>query len=260
MNESNTNRRVVHFTFSTEAKRFLDQGIANGDVHGECLLDEGMWDVGPLRDRTDSRLVAWCVEHFGSAYDNRTPAHIYDLDPTNLTSVAWFHPRYSTEYANFLHWVANFRPEQLFIAHPDGLSAVSDPRDTSPLTDLMSAAFARGSISPQAYVAEWRSLEKENGDFRLFNTSGQLQTFSSSHFVDQLLSLVVSSWEPAGAVVARALESLWQTHCGDPGDRFFFRSIERLRAAGMIETRTSGSAHSLEIRRIGSQASSSESI
>jgi hypothetical protein len=246
------NHHVVHLTFSKPAKRFLDRGIANGHVRGRCLLDDGIWDIGPLQDRTDSRLKAWSLEHIGVECHDQFPPEIDKRKEGDVAIIAWFHPNSSTEYANFLHWVDKHRPKQLFIAHPDGLSGVSDPDHTSILPHLLTAAHARGNVVIQPLVTKWDSLKRENGDFRLFNASGQLQTFSSSYFKDRLVNIVECHWKSTAEVVAEALQALWLDKHGVPGDRFFFHSIEILSVEGTLETRRNNATNRMEVRRMAS--------
>ncbi|WP_321788121.1 DUF3658 domain-containing protein [Burkholderia pyrrocinia] len=248
MSSETNHAKVLHTTFSEAAFDAVSSAVASKDITGSCILINGDWHFGPLKNRNIQTLTTWFIEHFGY-----TPENITIDEP--LTTVdefkeiyTWVDALSSDEYANFLHWISASRPRRFFMVSYNSThihSALSNPDD---LTEFLSNAVKKRPSEIDLYIQEWNTLTDENSDFRLINPIGKIQSFMSSSFDKYIIDSVTTDWEPSPLPVLRIMENLHAEHQQFPGDIFLYHRLDKLVTNGVIEKQADSDITQTQIR------------
>ncbi|KML61842.1 hypothetical protein VL15_04965 [Burkholderia cepacia] len=248
MSPNTSHTKVLHVTFSEAAFDAASSVVSTKKQTDSCILINGDWHFGPLKNRSTQTFTSWFIEHFG--YTPKNP--ITDNPPTSLDEpkeiYAWIHASSSDEYANFLHWVSTSRPRQFsLIPHNSTHFTSTSPSSENPIESLDHAVI-NGAREIDAYIQEWNTLINENSDFRLINPTGKLQSFASSSFDKYIIDSVAIDWEPSPLPVLRAMEHLHAERRQFPGDIFLYQRLEQLATKGIIEKQTDSDITQTQIR------------
>ncbi|HGL6721164.1 DUF3658 domain-containing protein [Burkholderia contaminans] len=240
--------KALHTTFSEAALESVSPVVLKENPTESCILINGDWHFGPLKNRDTQTLTSWFIENFDYAPENL----ITDKPHTTVDEFdkiyAWVDLFSSDEHANFLHWISVNRPFQLFLIPSNSTHNTSTPSNSENLIESLNHAIEKKSTEIDAYAREWNTLINENSDFRLINPTGRLQSFTSSSFDKYVIDSVTTDWEPSPLPVLRVMENLRAERQQFPGDIFLYQRLEKLATKGVIEKQTDSDITQTQIR------------
>lgn len=248
MSSNTPHTKILHVTFSEAAFDAVSSAVSTKNITGSCILINGDWHFGPLKNRSAQTLTSWFIEHFGYAPENPI-THNPSISLNESREIyAWIDAFSSDEYANFLHWISTSRPRQFSLIPHNSTHVTSTSPNSENLAEFLDHAIKKGAREIDAYIQEWNTLVNENSDFRLINPAGKLQSFTSSSFDKYIIDSVATDWEPSPLPVLRAMEHLHAERQQFPGDIFLFQRLEQLATKGIIEKQTDSDITQTQIR------------
>ncbi|CAB3759246.1 MULTISPECIES: DUF3658 domain-containing protein [Burkholderia] len=248
MNSEKACTRILHITFSKAAFDVVSAAVGSKAIAGSCILINGDWHLGPLKNRNTQTLTTWFIDNFGYPPDHseaRIPIITIDESAEIYT---WIDALSSEEYSNFLNWISTFRIQQFFM-----ISITSPPYHLAhPTTEDFSESLDRavkiGSKEISSYIDEWNVLLHENADFRLIGPDGKIQPFTSSSFDEHIINAMATDWERSPSLVLRIMANLQAGHQQFPGDIFLYQRLEKFVANGVIEKQTNSTITQTSVR------------
>ena len=237
MIQNKDHQNVVHATFSSTSFNAVSSKISNRNLMGSCVLIDGNWHLGPLKNRNTKNLSAWFSEHLGYVPENLST----DVPAVGIgvKIFAWVDPLSPEEYMNFIHWVSAQRKQDFFLISPPSDAIDSTTMKLHDLASLLNDASDKKANDIKRYIQEWKKLTDENSDFRLTDRTGKVQSLPSSHFDSYIIDSIANDWEPSPMVVLRIMGKLDSENQPFPGDMFLYHRLEKFCLNGMIEKQTS---------------------
>ncbi|WP_296660301.1 hypothetical protein [Paraburkholderia sp.] len=244
----------LHIVFSDTAKSMISSAMGSGYLRGECIIVDGIFHLGFLKNRNCADLSAWFVERFQQpSRECFTPAlskpHTCGIGGA-CDCIVWVDASNVAEYCNFLSWnyVSEYHDFRLIFV--DQLEKMERVEFIRRIEDIANNAASSDELDVDGFHREWERLIRENGEFRLFNHVRRIESYIESDFHQHLLGRIGHDWVPSSQVVAEILSDSIVSGREVPGDLFFYCLIDKFCDLKILERADDPDARMGMIRRV----------
>lgn len=221
----------LHIVFSDVARSMITSAIDGGYLQGKCILVDGVFHLGFLKNRNCIDLSAWFEERFQQRPRECFTAVLSKLYSCDIGAacnrIVWVDASSVAEYCNFLSWNHSAQCHDFRLIFVDQLEKMGHAELLGRIEDIASHASSLDKLHVEGFRREWERLILENGEFRFFDNDRRIQSYIETDFHQHILGRVGYEWVPSSRVVVEILSDSFVSGHEVPGDQFFYYLIDK---------------------------------